>query len=259
MSAGIKANNDGSAAIQVGGSDFITISAAGAVAIPGTLTVGGIPSGGNYALVAYTSPATGPAAWDATTKIAAGLKAIKVTVVGAGGNGGNHTATSPVINTRTSGAGGGGGGAAIKYIPAPSIPGPVAVTAGPGTNSFGPFCSATAGGNGTNSPTSAPTVTLSSGTGGTGSGGDINIPGGDGGGGVHGAASTTFSTMGMSGGSSIMGAAGSANNSSLGNNNVNGIAGKNYGGGGGGATGEVSGLATGGAGAPGIVIVEEFY
>jgi hypothetical protein len=41
MSAGIKANNDGSGAIQVGGSDYITISSAGAVAIPQTLAVTG--------------------------------------------------------------------------------------------------------------------------------------------------------------------------------------------------------------------------
>lgn len=41
MSAGIKANNDGSAAIQVGGSDYITISSTGAVAIPQTLAVTG--------------------------------------------------------------------------------------------------------------------------------------------------------------------------------------------------------------------------
>jgi hypothetical protein len=41
MSAGIKANNDGSGAIQIGGSDYITISSAGAVAIPQTLAVTG--------------------------------------------------------------------------------------------------------------------------------------------------------------------------------------------------------------------------
>jgi hypothetical protein len=41
MSAGIKANVDGSGAIQVGGSDYITISTAGAVAIPQTLAVTG--------------------------------------------------------------------------------------------------------------------------------------------------------------------------------------------------------------------------
>jgi len=41
MTAGIKANVDGSGAIQVGGSDYITISSAGAVTIPQTLAVTG--------------------------------------------------------------------------------------------------------------------------------------------------------------------------------------------------------------------------
>jgi hypothetical protein len=41
MTAGIKANVDGSGAIQVGGTDYITISSAGAVAIPQTLAVTG--------------------------------------------------------------------------------------------------------------------------------------------------------------------------------------------------------------------------
>jgi hypothetical protein len=41
MTAGIKANVDGSAAIQVGGSDYITISSAGAVTVPQTLAVTG--------------------------------------------------------------------------------------------------------------------------------------------------------------------------------------------------------------------------
>lgn len=41
MTAGIKANVDGSGAIQVGGSDYITISSAGAVTIPQTLSVTG--------------------------------------------------------------------------------------------------------------------------------------------------------------------------------------------------------------------------
>jgi hypothetical protein len=44
MTAGIKANVDGSAAIQVGGTDYITISSAGAVAIPQTLAVPTIKS-----------------------------------------------------------------------------------------------------------------------------------------------------------------------------------------------------------------------
>jgi hypothetical protein len=41
MTAGIKANVDGSASVQVGGTDFITTTSGGAVTIPGTLTVTG--------------------------------------------------------------------------------------------------------------------------------------------------------------------------------------------------------------------------
>jgi hypothetical protein len=41
MSTGLKANADGSAAIQVGGTDYINISSAGAVSIPQTLAVTG--------------------------------------------------------------------------------------------------------------------------------------------------------------------------------------------------------------------------
>src|SRR5210317_1557638 len=90
-------------------------------------------AGGGYALNAYTSPVT----W---TK-PAGLKAVKVTVVGAGGAGGPATSGWP---SGATGGGGGGGGAAILYLDAPAVPGPVSVTAGPGTNSFGALASATA-------------------------------------------------------------------------------------------------------------------
>ena len=41
MTAGIKANLDGSAAVQVGNTDFITTTSGGAVTIPGSLTVTG--------------------------------------------------------------------------------------------------------------------------------------------------------------------------------------------------------------------------
>lgn len=56
MSAGLKANADGSAAIQVGGSDAITITSGLAVAIPQTLAVTGnlsFNSGYGSAATAY--------------------------------------------------------------------------------------------------------------------------------------------------------------------------------------------------------------
>jgi hypothetical protein len=235
LSAGIKANNDGSAAIQVGGTDYITISSTGAVAMPVSLTIAGQPAGGNYALQAYTSPAT----WDKPV----GLKAVKVTVVGQGGAG----ASSPSATTTFLGGGGGGGGSAIDYIPAPSIPGPVVVTAGPGTNSFGAFCSATAGSGGSGTD---------SGSGGVGSGGQVNTRGSAG----------TFSVPGAfytgGGGSSILGGgASSRNNSPTPGTIVPGFAGGDFGGGGGGSakTSPTASISVGGTGGPGIVIVEEFY
>ena len=117
----------------------------------------------------YTSPGT----W---TK-AAGLKAIKVTVVGGGASGGTGATVNPS---------GGGGGTAIKTYPGPSIPGPQPYTVGavtsspaPGptqggyagnTSSFGvaPLTVITGSG-GSNTPTGA---------GGAASGGDLNIAGG---------------------------------------------------------------------------------
>jgi hypothetical protein len=88
-----------------------------------------VSAGGNYEMIAFTSPGT----W---TKDA-GLKAIKVTVIGGGG--GNSTG----VTTGTAG----------------------------GTSSFGPFCSATGGGGAVAPPAPAPAA------GGSGSGGTINAPG----------------------------------------------------------------------------------
>lgn len=202
--------------------------------VTGTFTASGV--GGNYILNAYVSPAT----WSKP----ANLKAIKVTVVGAGGDGGAAPATPGGLTYGTSGSGG-GGGAAIEYLPAPSIPGPVAVTAGGGTNSFGAFCSATAGGNG---GTLTQPASGSPGAGGSGSGGTFNMTG-QGGAAYLGGASI------LGGGARIF-SPGAGNTSGAGNN------GGNYGGGASGAfkVGPPVGTSLGGgSGAPGIVIVEEFY
>lgn len=261
MTAGIKANNDGSGAIQVGGTDYITISSAGAVAIPVSLTVGGVPAGGNYNLVAYTSPTT----WDATAKKAAGLKAIKITVVGAGGNGGG-TASGPTA-PGGAGAGGGGGGGVIEYVPAANItPGTKTVTAGPGTNSFGPWGTATP-----NSPTATTSATAGSaggagsapgvqsfaiGAGGAGSGGTLTFTGTTGSIGQYEQVSNR--TFGGAGGTSAV-FSGSSPAPTTPGGGVNGFTSTIYGGGGSGAPYRASGTGTGGAGAPGVVIIEEFY
>ena len=251
MSAGIKANNDGSAAIQVGGTDYITISSAGAVAIPVSLTVGGVPAGGNYILQNYTSPAT----WVKPL----GLKAIKVTVVGGGGTGGSST--SGPANSGQSGGGGGGGGGAICYFNAPAIPGsPITITAGAGTNSFGPLISATGGGNGGNGNVGVP------GTAGAGGTGTVPSPAPSG-------AITLTGNPGFAGGPTQVNVIGAnaawGGTSQLFNTqrfqvyqpNTAGAPNSNIGTGGDGAATKVQPTSTftGGTGGPGIVIIEEFY
>ncbi len=209
-------------------------------------------SGGGYALQNYVAPAT----W---TK-PAGLKAIKVTVVGAGGDGGTGGVPSPTGIGQ--GGGGGGGGTAIEFIPAPSIPGPVSVTAGPGTNSFGAFCSATAGSVGASTFATG----NEGGDGGTGSGGNINIKGSGGGSSLRAVASvgppaTFFVTSGFGGSSSLGGGAKAVLNAPSTPSPTVGVNGGNYGGGGSGGLKTQPGSVgiAGGTGAPGIVIVEEFY
>jgi hypothetical protein len=211
-------------------------TAGDAVTWNGTTWVSGQVGGAAPIVRVYTSPAT----WARPST----LKAITVTVVGAGGAGGPR---GPAL--QGVGGGGGGGGASIFYAQLPAIPSPVAVTAGAGTNSFGAFASATAGSAGSNG---GPLV--QGGAGGSGSGGSVNMGGGSGSFGFQVAASST--TIGGAGGSSILGGGGAG-----GVNVSNGASGGNFGGGGGGAADNDNGATVynGGAGAPGIVIVEEFY
>jgi len=188
--------------------------------------------GGDYVMLAYTTPAT----W---TK-PAGLKAVKVTVIGAGGNGGNNDGAGPYF-----GGHGGGGGGAILYADAPAVPGPITVTVGSApskTSSFGPLVSATGGTNGTNGGPSAP-APQGPYAGGTGTGGTVNVPGGHG-------VGVAYTTGGVSGTSALgFGVTGVFGPPSV-------ITGKVYGGGG---MASAVGNQTGGAGGAGIVIVEEFY
>jgi hypothetical protein len=219
--AAISSDGTGTLDIKTGtgaGTTALSIDASQNVTIPGTLTIAGQPAGGNYAMNAYVAPAT----WTKPT----GLKAVKVTVVGAGGTGGAQFVQPTGPGNNAGGGGGGAGGTAIEYIPAPSIPGPVAVTAGPGTNSFGAFCSATAGSTG--GAGSNPANSGAGGGGGSGSGGTVNITGGRG----------------------QPGSAGSGFSNGNGGTSPTGSAGAGYGGG---------GNASGGAGTAGIVIIEEFY
>jgi hypothetical protein len=219
-----------------------------------TFTTGNV-AGAADGINVYVAPGT----WTKPS----GLLQIKVTVVAAGGNGGSATITGPspsIAATGVNAGGGGGGGSSIRWIPAPTIPGPVAVTAGAGTNSFGAFCSATAGSaaNNASGGSGAPGASLG-GAGGSGSGGTVNFVGGGGNAGAYTQPSTSTGASG-SGASSILGGGG------RGISNTVGVAGGNYGGGGSGGSrfgnsspGGAFGTTAGGTGAPGVVIVEEFY
>jgi hypothetical protein len=96
----------------------------------------------------YTSPAT------FSKPAKPGLKYVKVTVIGAGGNGGDARAQAPsFVNPGNAlAAGGGGGGIAIGMFPAASLPTasiPISVGGGGTPSSLGSIISATAGGAGT--------------------------------------------------------------------------------------------------------------
>lgn len=196
-----------------------------------------ISAGGDYIMNAYTSPAT----W---TK-PAGLKAVKVTVVGGGGGGGNK-APDDFFGV---GGGGGGGGTAFKYLDAPAIPGPISVTIGTGggggasgnTSSFGPLVSASGGSAGANA--NLPTPTAAGGAGGGTTSATIGIPGRPG-----------YNSTGVAiGGPSLFGYGGQSLQ-------AGGAPAYGYGGGGGGAYYSGPGAGNGPtAGTGGLIIVEEFY
>lgn len=198
---------------------------------------------GNVVLNVYTTPGT----W---TKPAT-VKTIKVTVIGGGGGGGGTSSGS-------GGAGGGGGGTSINVYPAPSLPGPQPYTVGTGGTGGAPAPTAAVGGTGNTSSFGVAPITVVSatggagggitpnkgGTGGTASNGNLNISGSGGGVGAGGVGGGTY-LAGFTPGATIT--------------QSPGLAGQSYGGGGGGSLVPGTGNATGGAGATGVVIVEEFY
>lgn len=181
--------------------------------------------------------AASPATW---TK-PAGLKYIIAEVQAAGGNGSDVTASD------SGKGGGGGGGYSRKLIAAASLGATETITIGAvGANSsFGSIITSNFG-------VSGPVNQSAGSAGGTSSGGDVNISGGKGDGGTD--EGSGGSSNGGRGGSSYYGnGGGSVDGSSAGN------AGTGYGGGGSGATTSGTGDFSGGAGAPAIVIVTEYY
>lgn len=90
MSAGIKANNDGSAAIQVGGSDAITITSSLNTTFAGTVTATGTVAGTTgtlYPLVSGTAVASTSGTSIDFTSIPSWVKRITVMLSGVSTNG----------------------------------------------------------------------------------------------------------------------------------------------------------------------------
>lgn len=196
----------------------------------------------------------------------AGLKRAKITVLGGGGAGGGSDATGAAQGS--AGAGGAAGGIAIKTVSAATIGASQTVTIGAGgtgvsaasgnnggTSSFGAIVSATGGSGGAKAGV-ANAAGVSGPAGGVGSSGDINGNGASGG-------PAFFSNAG----GNFFNVAGKGADSPYGGGGVPVVQGTSGGGvgvgfasGGGGAATASGGVAqTGGAGAPGIVIVEEFF
>jgi hypothetical protein len=200
----------------------------------------------------------------------AGALYIVVRAIGGGGGGGG---CAHVTNQASAAAGGGGGGYCELTIPSPSSTYSYSVGSGGaggignnqgsigGNSTFGSM-TADGGGGGDGGPGSANTNTVNAqaGTGGSSSGGDLNVVGGCGGPGII--MGTQFEMLGGFGGNSSLGGGAypiqitPINTATTGNN------GNQYGGGGGGSTvsnGASTPVSTGGNGAAGIIIVEEYY
>jgi hypothetical protein len=222
---GTASNVTGTVAVANGGTGLTTI--------PHTVQVFTSGSG------TYTSPA--------------GVKAIRVTLVGGGGGGGG-------INGSGAAGGGGGGGTALWLYPSgfAAATGYAYAVGASGAGGVNTSASTGSTGGSTTFTIGATTVTAgggaggaaslggtaAGGTGGTSTNGTVNMVGGGGG------ESYGPSLIGGTGGSSTMGGGG---RQAFGTATVGG----NYGGGGAGAVNNAA--LAGGAGAGGLIIVEEFY
>ena len=237
----IKPASNGSLILQdEGGDAALTIDTSGRV----------IGAGGLKSMQVFTSSGT----W---TK-PAGISTIKVYCTGGGGGGGGHGTTDDL------GAAGGAGGTAIKIYDVTSTSS-VAVTVGTGgaggtttndgsagvASSFpgpGQTITGNPGGGGADGNAGA----VLGGSGGTATGGDLNLIGGDGGNGFDQDVATSsgyLSSYAVGGGTFWGGGARSASHTTVAR------AGQNYGTGGGGGT---EGQDAGYVGASGVVVIEEY-
>lgn len=185
----------------------------------------------------------------------AGLSYVEVEQVGGGGSGEGVTSGG---STSDAGGGGGAGGYARKVIPASSlsstvnyIVAPTVSTSGVAngntgyTSIFGTFLTCNGGTGG---------ASMAGGSGGTATGGDLNVTGGDGDPETNNSGSIRLKAGG-SGGASYFGGGGKGGAPGS-NNGGNGSA---YGSGGGGGSADNGGSGNGGSGAQGIIIVREYY
>lgn len=191
----------------------------------------------------------------------AGLKAVRVRVVGAGAAGGGVALAG--TGNHSCGGGGGGGGYAESFVLAAALATSETVTVGAGgtagsggTSSFGTKASANGGGVGGSISNQPLMVSALSGNGGVATIGDIKAAGSPG---TKGSGNATLG-HGGEGGSSMFGGGGVGTYSGGGGAVTTGVDASGYGGGGGGAAANAgsSGGASGGAGTSGIVIVEVF-
>jgi len=206
-----------------------------------TLIIGSTPAyqiGKNRQIITSTGTST--------LSVPTGINKLWVEALGAGGTGGGCTAGG---SNGSGGGGGGGGGYAQEIVSVAgtsSIQVVVGATPG-GTTRFGSvgaaFMTVTGGGTG---------IETTPGQGGTATGGDINVGGGDGQSGARDSTSFVDAGFGGSGASSMYG--GSGGGSAYTGTQVNGLAASGYGAGGGGG-GCSNGSATGGEGTQGLIIV----
>lgn len=204
----------------------------------------------------------------------ANLSHIIVEVVGGGGGGAGAAATT--AGNASGGGSGGGGGYARKMFTAADLAGDstydvvvggggagVSGATAPNAGSPSSFAGTgittvqgNGGGVGAHLASGSSDIGRVGGTGGTASGGDINVKGAAGQMSFRDSAKFTSGT----GGSSALGGGGVGATSANGSDQIAGNAGGAYGGGGSGAISQGGGTAaTGGNGADGVVIVTEFY
>jgi len=200
-----------------------------------------------------------------------GLAYAVVELVGGGGGGAGAVGNN---NQGQAGSGGGGGGYSRKLIDAATIGASQVVTIGVGgagggpggngssggTTTFGVIFQASGGGPGLVVTVSTGRVVQSGGVGGSGSGGDINVNGGNGAQVlIQGGSFVAFA--GIGGSSFYSPASGLINNYSDQGLTVQGANGLNYGGGAGGSFCNFvngSNSLSGGSGAPGVCIITEY-